>query len=388
MFEEFAPEYAELRRNVRRFNETKLAPLGAELDERGNFPLEIFQEAAKLGYVGPHLPEAHGGGDDLVAKAVIYEENCRVNLGYNISVNASDLLFANNIARHGTDAQKEIYLPPIIRGEKIGCWALTEPGAGSDALSITTRWEPDGDGFVLNGAKTFITNAPFADFFIIITRQPKTRGLEGGTSFILERGMEGLCTGEPMKKMGCMSSPTGEIFLDNVRVGPQQVLGEVGKGIIQMLASLDVERCFTPFSSIGVAMACLEQAVRYAHERRQFGRPIAAFQLMQQKIAQMATELDIVRAYSYGLLDKVRQGERITRQAAMAKMFASSMVIRTTNETLQLFGGYGYMKEYPIERYLRDARLLAVAAGTNEIQSLVIAREVYKAFGYDRKQTE
>jgi alkylation response protein AidB-like acyl-CoA dehydrogenase len=385
MFDELAPEYGELRRNVRRFNEEVLDPVGPAADEQGKFPLEVFRQAAKLGYVGAHLPEEYGGAGDLVAKAVIYEENCRINLGYNVSVNASDLLFANHVAKFGTPEQKRRYLPPIIAGDKIGCWALTEPNSGSDALSITTRWEPAGDGFVLNGQKTFITNAPIADFFIVIARKPGSKGLEGGTTFILERGLPGLSTGEPMKKMGCMASPTGEVVLEDVKVGREQVLGEVGAGLRQMLKSLDVERCLSPFSSIGVSMACLEHSVRYAHERSQFGKPIASYQLIQQKIAEMAMNLEIIRAYCYQLLEMVKQGKSVTRQAAMAKLFASRMVTKTTNEALQIFGGYGYMKEYPIEHHLRDARLLEIGAGTSEIQTLVIAREVYKELGFSRK---
>jgi len=385
MLDELAPEYEELRKNVRRFNEEKLAPISSDLDEQGKFPMEVFKEAAKLGYVGAHLPEEYGGAGDLIAKAVIYEENCRVNLGYNVSVNATDLLFANNIAKFGTKEQKECYLPSIIAGEKIGCWALTEPGSGSDALSITTSYEQSGDAFVLNGQKTFITNAPIADFFIIIARKPGSKGAEGGTTFILERGFDGLITSEPMKKMGCMASPTGEIFLDNVKVDYENVLGEVGGGIKQLLSSLDIERCLSPFSSIGVCMYCLERSVHYAHERQQFGKPIASFQLIQQKIAEMAMNLEIARSYCYKLLDMVKRGKKVTRQAAMAKLFASRMVTKTTNDALQIFGGYGYMKEYHIERFLRDARLLEIGAGTSEIQTLVIAREIYKTYGYSTK---
>ena len=213
----------------------------------------------------------------------------------------------------------------------------------------------------------------------------KAWSLEGGTTFILERGLHGLSTGEPMKKMGCMSSPTGKIFLEDVKVGREQVLGEAGNGLKQMLMSLDIERCLTPFSSIGVSLACLEAAVRYTHERVQFGKPIASYQFIQQKIAEMAMNLEIIRSYCYQLLELVRRGKSITRQAAMAKLFASRMVNKTTNEALQIFGGYGYMKEYPIERHLRDARLLEIGAGTSEIQTLVIAREVYREFGFSRK---
>jgi alkylation response protein AidB-like acyl-CoA dehydrogenase len=375
-----APEYRELKKAVRRFLQAELEPICRDLDDRQDFPLEVHRKAASLGYVGAHLPEEYGGMGDLFAKAVIYEENCRINLGYNVSVNASDLLFANNIAKHGSKEQKQKYLPPIISGEKIGCWAITEPEAGSDALSLKATAEPKGDGFVLNGAKTFITNAPIADFFLIQARLPGTSGAEGGVACILEKGMPGLTVGPKMDKLGARCSPTAQVFLEDVEVDRPRILGEPGDGLKQALGSLDMERCLSPFSSIGVAQACLDASARYALERRQFQKPIARFQLVREKIAQMAMELDIARTYCHRVVWMVQQGIKVTREAAMAKLFASGMVNRATSEAVQIHGGYGLTRDYPVERYFRDAKLLEIGAGTSEIQKIVIAREVLRDY--------
>lgn len=370
-------EHRMLKESVRKFCERELIPIAPQLDEESRFPFDVLRKAGEAGFVGSYLPEKYGGGDaDLLSKAIINEEFCRACFGFNLSLNASDLLFANNVNKLGTEEQKMKYLPPVCRGEKLGCWALTEPDSGSDALSIKATWVKDGSDYILNGSKTFITNAPAAEFFIVIARAPGSKKSEGGTAFILERGMKGLDTGKPMKKMGARCSPTGEIFLDNCRVPASQALGTEGQAFNDMFKSLDVERSLTPFSSIGISQACLEAAVSYARTRVQFGKPIGTFQLVQEKIAEMATALDIARTYAYKVVWMVQQGQKVTKEAAMIKYFASTMVTRTTNETLQIHGGYGYIQEYPVERYLRDARLLEIGAGTTEIQKLIIAREL------------
>ena len=371
-------EYIKLRDEVRRFNLKELAPRAEECDEKESFPLDVLRHAAGLGYVGPHLPEQYGGMGDYYAKAVVYEENCRVSFGYNLSLNASDLIFANNIARHGTEEQKQKYLPGIIRGEKTGCWALTEPDAGSDALSISTNWKKDGGDYIINGRKTFITNAPIADFFIVIARKPGTTKSEGGCAFILERGMQGLSTGKPFKKLGGRCSPTGEVVLEDVRVSKDQLLGKEGNGFKDMFASLDVERAYTPLSSIGIAQACLDEVIVYAKQRKQFGQYLSEFELIQEKLAVMSAELEVARRYVYNLIELMVQGKRITKEASIAKLFASDMVNRSAREAIQIMGGYGYMREYKVERYFRDAKLLEIGAGTSEIQKLIIARELLK----------
>lgn len=371
-------EYIKLRDEVRKFNLKELAPVAAEYDERESFPSDVLKKAAVLGYVGPHLPEQYGGMTDYYAKAVVYEENCRVSFGYNLSLNASDLLFANNVSRHGNDEQKQKYLSPIIKGEKIGCWALTEPDAGSDALSITTTWKKDGGEYIINGRKTFITNAPIADFFIVIARKPGSTKAEGGCAFILEKGMPGLSTGKPFKKLGGRCSPTGEIILEEVRVSKDHLLGKESNGFKDMFSSLDVERAYTPLSSIGIAQACLDEALLYSKQRKQFGRYISEFQLVQEKLAVMSSELEVARQYVYNLIELMVQGKKITKEASIAKLFASGMVNRAAREAIQIMGGYGYIREYNVERYFRDAKLLEIGAGTSEIQKLIIAKELLK----------
>ncbi len=380
-------EHLLLKEQVRKFCEKELEPRARELDEKQEFPWDIYKKAGELGFIGSYLPAEYGGaGGDLFAKAIIYEEFVRACFGFNLSVNAADLIFANNVYKFGTEEQKKKYLPPICRGEVLASWALTEPGAGSDALGIKTTCVRDGNHWILNGQKTFITNAPVAEFFIVIAREPGTTRLEGGTAFILERGMEGLSTGPKFDKMGGRCSPTGEIFLDNVCVSDEQVLGEPGRAFYQMFESLDVERALTPFSSIGIAQAALDYALKYAIERTQFGRPIADFQLIREKLARIATGVEIARTYAYKVVWMVQKGMKVTKEASMIKYFASRMVQRAVHDALQIFGGYGYMKDYPIERLYRDARLLEIGAGTTEIQKLIIARELIKSAKQGKKE--
>lgn len=368
-----------LKEEVRKFCESELVPKARDIDETQEFPWDVYKKAGELGYIGPYLPPEYGGsGGDLFTKAIIYEEFVRACFGFNLSVNAADLLFANNVFRHGSEEQKKKYLPPICRGEVLASWALTEPGAGSDALGIKSSCVRDGNYFVLNGSKTFITNAPVAEYMIVITREPGSRKMDGGTAFILERGMKGLSTGPKMDKMGGRCSPTGEIFMEDLRVHKDQVLGEPGRAFHQMFASLDVERALTPFSSIGIAQAALEVATRYARERMQFGKAIGEYQLIQEKLARIATGVELARTYAYKVVWMVMSGKKVTKEAAMIKYYASRMVQRAVHDALQIFGGYGYMKEYPIERYYRDARLLEIGAGTTEIQKLIIAREILR----------
>jgi len=368
-----------LKEEVRKFCESELVPKARDIDETQEFPWDVYKKAGELGYIGPYLPPEYGGsGGDLFTKAIIYEEFVRACFGFNLSVNAADLLFANNVFRHGSEEQKKKYLPPICRGEVLASWALTEPGAGSDALGIKSSCVRDGNYFVLNGSKTFITNAPVAEYMIVITREPGSRKMDGGTAFILERGMKGLSTGPKMDKMGGRCSPTGEIFMEDLRVHKDQVLGEPGRAFHQMFASLDVERALTPFSSIGIAQAALEVATRYARERMQFGKAIGEYQLIQEKLARIATGVELARTYAYKVVWMVMSGKKVTKEAAMIKYYASRMVQRAVHDALQVFGGYGYMKEYPIERYYRDARLLEIGAGTTEIQKLIIAREILR----------
>ena len=375
----FTEEQLMIRDAVRKFCEKELAPRAEEIDRTGEFPMEAFRKAGELGFVGSVFPAKYGGSEtDLISRALGSEEMAKVCAGFCMSLGTSSMLFGNNIYKLGTEEQREKYLPPIIRGEKIGCWALTEPNAGSDALGISTRAVKEGDDYIINGSKTFITNAPIGDYFIVITRTGGEHGdIQGGTAFILERGMKGLSTGPKFEKMGMRCSPTGEIFLDNVRVGKEQILGAEGMGFLGMMASLDVERAVAAFLSIGIAEACLERSIQYAKERKQFKREICKFQLIQDKIARMTLEVELARTYAFRVLSMIQEGKRCTKEVALSKWYASEMATRVALDAIQIHGGYGYMKEYPVERYMRDAKLLEIGAGTTEIQKMIVAREIF-----------
>jgi alkylation response protein AidB-like acyl-CoA dehydrogenase len=365
---------------VKEFIQKEVAPLAAKMDEEQLFPMKLYQMAAEVGLIQVFLPAGYieGGGEPYL-QAFLAEEMVKGSLCFFTSLFASASLFGANVARLGTPGQKEKYLPLIIKGERVGCWALTEPQAGSDALSIRTTFEREGDIYILNGSKTFITNAPIADYFIVLTRKKGTVGIKGGTAFILERGVEGLSTGKPFNKMGMRGSPTGEIFLQDVRVHKRQVLGEEGNGFIDALNSLDLERLVgSTFAAIGVAQVCLEASLAYVKERAQFGQPIASFQLLQEKLAEIASGIEVARVYAYHVLARAERGERVTKEAAIIKLFSTSLATRCTLEAIQIHGGYGCLKEYSVERHLRDAKLFEIGGGTNEIQRLIIARELLK----------
>jgi alkylation response protein AidB-like acyl-CoA dehydrogenase len=369
-----------VRASTRRFAEAELGPIAEEIDEAERFPMEVYRKAGALGLIGSIIPEANGGGGaDLLTNGIIKEEFCRVTAGFGMSVNICTNNFCYFIAKYGTEEQKRGYIPPVISGEHLGCWCLTEPDAGSDALAIRTRYRREGDAFVLNGSKTFITNAPVASFFVVVAREQGSKGVQGATLFILERGMKGLSTSEPFRKLGMRCSPTGQVFLEDVRVGVEQVLGEVGKGFPTMFETLDSERILGANTSIGIAQASLEASVKYAKERHQFGRPIGEFQLVRNMLAEMATRLEITRTYTYALFPLVQQGIKVTKEASISKYYASVMATRAALDAVQIFGGYGYMREYPVQRYLRDAKMIEIGGGTSEIQKMIIAKELLRA---------
>jgi alkylation response protein AidB-like acyl-CoA dehydrogenase len=305
----------------------------------------------------------------------------RVNAGLDISVFADIVLFARALNTHGTEEQKQKYLVPVLRGEKIGSMAITEPKGGSDALSARTHARKDGGDYIINGSKTFITNAPIADFILVIARTSgEARRIDGGTWFIVERGTPGLETGQPLQKMGMKSSPTGEVFLTDVRVPASQVLGEPERGFHYLMESLDVERVLEGASTIGIAQGCLDAAAAYVQEREVFGRKIGEYQLIQEKIATMAVGIEMSRTMLYRLLHAVGRGEKVTREAAILKLYSSQMAVQASNDAVQIFGGYGYMEEYPVARLYRDAKHHEIGAGTTEIMKIIIARETLKAW--------
>lgn len=372
-----------IRANAVKFVDREIRPLANEMETSGRFPRGLLEKTGAAGFIAPFIAEDFGGGGgNYIHYAIIHEEMAKASPGYAMSVTGTGLLFGHNVYKAGLPEQKEKYLPPICAGEKIGCWALTEPNVGSDALSIETSYRRDGDKFIIKGVKTFITNGPVADWFLIFAKHEDYRGkkgMKGGTAFILERGMEGLATGEPLKKMGMNASPTGEIFLDEVVVDRAQVLGEEGLGFTYMMNNLDIERVLAAPTSIGIAQACLEIASKYAKERSQFGKPIAEHQFVRGKIANMAAAVDLARVYTYHVLRLAETGSPIVKEASIAKYYASTIGTKAALDAVQILGGYGYMKEYFVEQMVRDAKLMEIGAGTSEIQQLIISRETLRA---------
>jgi len=372
-------EHRMVRESARKFAEKELGPIAEEIDEEERFPTEVYKKAGENGLIGSTIPVDYGGGGaDLLTNALIKEEFCRVAAGFGMSVNMCTTNFCYFISKYGTEDQRRRYIPPVIQGDAVAAFCLTETGAGSDALSLKTSYKREGDTYVLNGSKTFITNAPIAEYFLMVSRKHSSKGAEGGALFILERGMEGLSTGKAFKKMGMRCSPTGEVFLDNVRVTGDQILGKEGNGFQIMFEALDEERVLGAITSIGIAQACVETAVKYSKERIQFGKPIASFQLIRNMLAEMSTRLEIVRQYTYTLCPLVDKGIKLTKEASMAKYYASIMGTKAALDAIQVLGGYGYMREYPVERYMRDAKLIEIGGGTSEIQKLIISRELLR----------
>lgn len=362
---------------VRRFMQNEVARLTPEL-ETSAVPLrDLFRSMGDLGFLGSFFPEQYGGGGaSLVTRAIVSEEMARVNAGLDISVFADIVLFARALLNYGTDEQKQKYLVPVLRGEKIASMAITEPRGGSDALSARTSAKAVGSDYVINGSKTFITNAPIADFILVIARTAgEAREIEGGTWFVLERGMSGLTTGKPFEKLGMKSSPTGEVFMSDVRVPSSHVLGEVNRGFYYLMESLDVERVLEGASTIGIAQGCLDTASAYVQQREVFGKKISQYQLIQEKIAAMAVGIELSRTMMHRLLHAVQRGERVTREAAILKLYSSTMAVQAASDTVQILGGYGYMETSPAARLYRDAKHHEIGAGTSEIMKIIISRE-------------
>jgi len=375
-----------LQESFRRFMVREVEPLVPRMQLEGEPPRSLLKRMGELGFLGTCFPEKYGGGGaSITTRAIISEEVARVDAGLDLVLFADIMLFARAIERHGTEEQKQKYLVPVLAGDKIGAMGITEPQGGSDALGAQTRGRSQDGEWIIKGAKTFVTNAPIADFFVIITRTSDEKSrIDGGTWFILERGMEGLATGKPFSKLGMRSSPTGEIFMDDVRVSSEQVLGEVGRGFHTLMESLDAERVLVGASTIGIAQACLDEALAYAEVRHVFGKAIRHYQLVQEKIAQMATGIEMSRTMLYRLLRALERGETVTREAAILKYYSSQMLTQASADTVQIWGGAGQLEDNKTARLYRDGKHHEIGAGTNEIMKILIARETFKAMGFGR----
>jgi alkylation response protein AidB-like acyl-CoA dehydrogenase len=380
MIEVLTQDECLLRDSIRKFFAKELEPIAEKMEKDGQPPRELIQKMGDLGYLGTFFPEQYGGSNlSLASRAIIGEETARISAGFDITLFADIILFARAVMNHGTHAQKEKYMRPVIQGRKIGALAITEPDAGTDALGIKSTATKEGDYYRLNGSKTFITNAPIADYFAILTRTSQERSkIKGGTWFILERGMAGLETGPPLEKLGMKSSPTGQVFLNDVLVHKDQILGDIGDGFMYLMEALDVERIMEGASTVGIAQACLEASMAYAKERIVFGRPIGEYQLIQEKIAEMVVGIELTRNYLYQLCRAADQGIKVTKEASILKLYSSEMAMQAGKDAVQIMGGYGYMEEYKVARYFRDAKHHEIGAGTTEIQKMIIARETMK----------
>ncbi len=372
-----SPQHEEIRRSVRDFAEREIAPIADEMERKAEFPHEVIRKAAGLGLLGVPYPEAVGGtGLDSLAYAITIEELSRVSGSVGIIVSAHTSLGCNPIFLAGTADQKERYLRPLASGAKLGAYGLTEAGAGSDSRGTRTRAHLDGDQWILNGSKRFITNAGVAATYIVTA--VTDRGLETGriSAFIVEADAPGFSVGRLEEKMGLHASQTGELLFDDCRIPADNLLGAEGEGDKLFLKTLDGGRIGIGAMALGLSQAAFEAASAYAKQREQFGRPIGSFQGVAFKIADMATQIDAARLMVYRAAWLKDEGRPYSNEAAMAKLFASEVARQVTNDAVQVHGGYGYISEYRVERYLRDAKLTELGEGTSEIQRLVIARNL------------
>ncbi len=373
-------EHKMIQAAAREFARKELEPIVDEMEEKEEFPVEVFRKAGELGFLGPFFPDEYGGGAmDLLSNAIIIEELAMVSCSFALSVDVSMIYFGYNLFKQGTEEQKKKYLPSLITGDKMGCFCLTEPNAGSDALACQTLAVKDGDEYIINGSKIFITNAPIADYFMVVTRTGERQGIRGGTTFLLDKDTPGMEVVTMHGKLGCHSSPTGEIYFDNVRVHKSRILGsEEGNGFIGMMNSLDMERSIAPALIIGMAQDCLDRSIAYSKKRVQFGQAISGYQLVQAKLAEMAIGIELARTYMHKVIWMIENGMDVTKEAAVLKYYSSKITTQIALEAIQIHGGYGYMKEYRVERVLRDAKLMEIGGGTNEIQLMIIAQALLK----------
>ncbi|HKY33183.1 MAG TPA: acyl-CoA dehydrogenase [Candidatus Polarisedimenticolia bacterium] len=370
-----------LRENIRSFAESEIRPKAAESDRTRRFPLDEVRKCAELGLTGVMVPEEHGGaGMDSLSYVIVIEEISRVDASLGVILSVNNSLYCHPIARFGTPEQKKKYLDPFARGEKIGCYCLTEADSGSDAGSLRTAARREGDGWVLDGSKVFVTNGVAADAAIVYAKtDPSAPPSKGISAFIVERSFPGFSTGKPETKLGITSSGSVEIVLDHCRVPAGNLLGEVDQGFKIALHTLDGGRIGIAAQALGIAQGAFEEALRYSKERKQFGVPLSQHQAIQFYLADMATEIDAARLLTYRAAAAKDTQERYTLEASMAKLFASEVANKVAYKAVQVFGGYGYINEYPVERYFRDARICELYEGTSEIQRLVISGQILRS---------
>jgi butyryl-CoA dehydrogenase len=369
-----------LRRTMREFAEGEIAPGAAERDEEARFPSELIPKLAEQGLLGIMVPEAYGGsGYDSLSAAIILEEIARVDAAVALLVGSHNSLCSGHILAVGTDDQKQKYLVPLARGEKLGAWALTETGSGSDAGAMRTRAVLEGDVFVIRGDKQFITQGSTAGIYVIMASTDSTKGTKGISAFVVERNTPGLSIGKLEKKLGVRASDTAALHFDDMRVPKENLLGTLNEGFKDVLGVLAGARIGMAALAIGIAQGALDEALAYARRRRQFGKPILEYEAIQWMLADMATESEAARLLAWHAATLRDQGLPFLRMASQAKVYSSEVAMRATSKAVQIHGGYGYLKDSPVERFYRDAKLCEIGEGTSEVQRLVIARELLKA---------
>jgi alkylation response protein AidB-like acyl-CoA dehydrogenase len=376
---ELPEELREIQRTVRDFCEAKVKPRARAWDEKEEFPWEVVRELGPLGLLGIAVPEEYdGAGMGALAVAVVVEEIARYDGSLALTVASHNGLGTGHILRFGTEEQRRRWVPPLARGEKLAAWGLTEPGSGSDAAGLRTTAVRRGDRWILNGAKTFITQGTVGDIFVVLANTEPERKQHGITAFVLEKGTKGFSQRPIHGKLGMRSSDTAELHLDEVEVPDAQRLGEVNQGFVNTLQILDRGRITIGALAVGLARGALEESRAYAKERRTFGRPIAEHQAIAFMLADVATEVAAARLLVHRAAALCDAGEPFGAQASMAKLFASEAAMRATTKAVQILGGYGYTRDFPVERYFRDAKLTEIGEGTSEIQRLVISRAVLR----------
>jgi len=368
-----------VRKLAREFTVNEVTPIAAEIDEQGRFPMETIEKASKIGLMGMPFPEAYGGQDsDFISYIMAIEELSKGCGSTGVIVQTHCALCAWPILTYGTEEQKQKYLPSLLSGKHIGAFGLTEPNAGSDAAGLQTKAVDMGDHWLLNGSKIFISNAAVADTFVIMAMTDKSKGTKGITAFIVEKGMEGFSVPKKENKMGICGSVTSELLFENVKLPKENQLGQLGKGFKIAMSSLDVGRLGIAAQALGIAQGAFDETVEYLKSRKQFGRQLYKFQGLSFEMADMKTRIDAARLLLYKAADLRQKGLPSTTEAAQAKLFCSETAMHVTTKAVQFHGGYGYIKDYPVERMMRDAKITEIYEGTSEVMKMVISGSVFK----------
>lgn len=377
---ELTDEQKQIRESVREFAEAEIAPHVLEWDETQHFPIELKPKLAELGLMGVIFPEEYGGaGMGYVEYATIIDELSRVDGSVGISIAAHNSLCSNHIYTFGTEEQRKKFLVPLARGEKLGAWGLTEPGAGSDASGTkTTAVKQNGD-WLVNGSKNFITHAIHGDTCVAMAVTDRSKRSKGISAFIFEKGMKGFAPSKKENKLGLRASETASVVFEDCLVPNDNLLGDEGQGFVNAMEILDGGRISIAALAVGIAQGAYESALRYSKERHQFGKAISEFQAIQFKLADMATQIDAARLLMYRAAWLKDNGKKVTKESSMAKLFASEVSVKVCEEAIQIHGGYGYTKDYPPEKYWRDSKLCTIGEGTSEIQRMIIAREILQS---------